>query len=356
MWPGRGASRLGLFRLAAFHATFKGCVGRCYSAITPSAWHGLLTGDVMKALTLNGYDGLGSLRFADVATPEPGPNDVLVKMTAASVNPVDAKITRGYGGPSSQRTLPHVLGRDGAGTVVKVGNALTGFKAGDEVYGVADPARWGTFAEFALMPAATLARKPKGLSDIDAGAIPIQGLSAWAGIVTTGKLARGQRVLVHAGAGGVGSFAVQLAKHLGAWVAATASAKNADFVRSLGADQVIDYTKTDFSTAIKDIDLVFDLIGGDVRFKSFPVLKPGGVISHISVPPMTQTPPRSDVEVKPAPVKYDTALLNQINGLVESKAIKPVVSATFAFSDALKAFELVMTGHARGKVMLDMSK
>jgi NADPH:quinone reductase-like Zn-dependent oxidoreductase len=309
----------------------------------------------MKALTLNGYEGLASLRFAEVATPEPGPNDVLVKVKAASVNPVDTKIARGYGGPS-QRPLPHVLGRDGAGTVAKVGSAVTGFKVGDEVYGVADAARWGTFAEYAVMPAATLAHRPAGLSDIDAGSIPIAGLSAWAGIVSTGKLAKGQRVLIHAGAGGVGSFAVQLAKHLGATVAATAGSKNVEFVRSLGADQVIDYTKTDFSTAIKDVDLVFDLMGGDVRFKSFPVLKPGGVISHISVPPMTQAPPRSDVEVKPAPVKYDASLLDQISALVKSKAVQPVVTEVFAFGDALKSFEHVMTGHARGKVMLDMTQ
>src|SRR6185436_2618438 len=309
----------------------------------------------MKALTLNGYDGLTSLRFAEVATPEPGPNDVLVKMKAASVNPVDTKIARGYGGPS-QRPLPHVLGRDGAGTVVKVGSAVTGFKPGDGVYGVADPGRWGTFAEYAVMPAATLAHKPVGLSEVDAGSIPIAGLSAWAGIVSTGKLAKGQRVLIHAGAGGVGSFAVQLAKHLGATVAATEGSKNVEFVRSLGADQVIDYTKTDFSTAIKDVDLVFDLIGGDVRFKSFPVLKAGGVISHISVAPMTQAQPRSDVEVKPAAVKYDTALLDQLAALVKSKAVQPTVTEVFAFGDALKSFEHVMTGHARGKVMLDMTQ
>jgi NADPH:quinone reductase-like Zn-dependent oxidoreductase len=308
----------------------------------------------MKALTLNGYDGLASLSFAEVAQPEPGPNDVLVKVKAASVNPVDTKIARGYGGPS-QRPLPHVLGRDGAGTVVKVGSAVTGFKAGDEVYGVADPARWGTFAEYVLMPAATTAHRPAGLSEIDAGSLPIAGLSAWAGIVTTGKLAKGQTVLIHAGAGGVGSFAVQLAKHLGATVAATAGSRNAAFVRSLGADQVIDYTKGDFSAAIKNVDLVFDLIGGDVRFKSFAVLKPGGVISHISVPPMTQAPPRSDVEVKPATVKYDTALLDQLSALVKSKAVQPTVTEVFAFSDALKSFEHVMTGHARGKVMLDMT-
>ena len=309
----------------------------------------------MKALTLNGYEGLASLRFAEVAVPEPGPNDVLVKVKAASVNPVDTKIARGYGGPSP-RPLPHVLGRDGAGTVAKVGSAVTGFKVGDEVYGVADPARWGTFAEYVLMPAATTAHRPAGLSEIDAGSLPIAGLSAWAGIVTTGKLAKGQTVLIHAGAGGVGSFAVQLAKHLGATVAATAGSKNIEFVRSLGADQVIDYTKGDFSAAIKNVDLVFDLIGGDVRFKSFPVLKPGGVISHISVPPMTQAPPRSDVEVKPAAVKYDTGLLDQISALVKSKAVQPTVTEVFPFSEALKSFEHVMTGHARGKVMLDMSE
>ena len=310
----------------------------------------------MKALTLKGYDGLSSLRFAEVATPTPGPNDLLVKVNAASVNPVDTKIAHGYGGPSAQRSLPHVLGRDSAGTVEKVGSAVTGFKVGDEVYGVADPARWGTFAEYVIMPAATTAERPAGLSDIEAGSIPIAGLSAWAGIVTAGQLQRGQRVLIHAGAGGVGTFAVQLAKNIGATVAATASGKNAEFVRSLGADHVIDYTKEDFSTAIKDVDLVFDLIGGDVRFRSFPVLKSGGVITHISVPPMTQPPPRSDVEVRPAQVKYDTALLDQIGALVKSKAVRPVVSEVFAFADALKAFQHVMTGHARGKVMLDMTR
>jgi NADPH:quinone reductase-like Zn-dependent oxidoreductase len=310
----------------------------------------------MKALTLNGYEGLASLRFDEVATPTPGPNDLLVKVNAASVNPVDTKIAHGYGGPSSQRKLPHVLGRDGAGTVTQIGSAVTGFKVGDEVYGVADAGRWGCFAEYVVMPAATAAQRPAGLSDVDAGSVPIAGLSAWAGIVTAGKLQKGQLVLIHAGAGGVGSFAVQLAKHIGATVAATASAKNTEFVRSLGADQVIDYTKGDFATAIKDVDLVFDLMGGDVRFHSFAVLKPGGVISHISVPPMTQPPPRSDVEVRPAQVKYDTALLDQLGALVKSTAVRPVVSEVFGFADALNAFQHVMTGHARGKVMLDMTR
>jgi NADPH:quinone reductase-like Zn-dependent oxidoreductase len=310
----------------------------------------------MKALTLNGYEGLASLKFAEVAVPEPGPQDVLVEIRAASVNPVDGKIASGYAGPSAQRNLPHVLGRDGSGVVTKVGSGVTALKVGDAIYGVADAARWGTHAEYAAMPASTVARKPVSLSDVEAASLAVTGLSAWAGIVTVGQVQRGQKVLIHAGAGGVGSFAVQLAKHLGAHVAATASAKNHDFVRSLGADQVIDYTKGDFAGSINDCDLVFDLMGGDVRFYSFPVLKSAGSIVHISVPPMTQAPPRSDVTVKPAPVKYDTALLDQISALVERKAIKPAISETFAFADALKAFEQVMTGHTRGKVVLEMRK
>jgi len=306
----------------------------------------------MKALTLNGYDGLASLRFAEVAAPEPGRGDVLVQVRAASVNPVDCKITRGYAGTA--RPLPHVLGCDCSGVVVRVGGAVTTFEPGDEVYGVADAARWGTHAEFVAMPAATTARTPAGLSDTEAGSLPIAALSAYAGLVTTGKLARGERVLIHAGAGGVGSIAVQLAKWLGATVAATAGTGNLEFVRALGADVVIDYTRTDFSTAIKDCDLVFDLIGGDVRYKSFAVLKPGGRIVHISVPPMTQQPPRSDVQVTAAPVKYDTELLDRISELVRSQAIRSTVSAVYPFADAPKAYEHVMSGHARGKVVLDL--
>ena len=309
----------------------------------------------MRALTITGYDGLSSLRFADVATPEPGANDVLIKVRAASVNPVDGKITNGYMRGRIDFALPHVLGRDCAGVIVRVGSAVTAFSPGDEVYGVADQARWGTQAEYVATLAATVARKPVGLSDIEAGSLPVAGLSALAGLVTAADLKRGERVLIHAGAGGVGTFAVQLAKHLGAIVAATAGTANVDFVRSLGADLVIDYRTTDFADAIKDYDLVFDLVGGEVRHRSFRVLKPGGTIVHLAVPPMTQPAPRDDVAVKPAPVRYDTHLLDRIADLVRDKAVKPVVGAVFPFADVSKAYEHVMTGHARGRIMLDMT-
>jgi NADPH:quinone reductase-like Zn-dependent oxidoreductase len=270
------------------------------------------------------------------------------------VNPIDGKITTGYLRGRVDFALPHVLGRDVSGLVAKVGAAVSGFVPGDEVYGVADQARWGTQAEYVVVPAATIAHMPSGLGDIEAGSLPVAGLSALAGLVTVAQIGRGDRVLVHAGAGGVGAFAVQLAKHLGAWVAATAGTANIDFVRSLGADKVIDYGKCDFADEVKDLDLVFDLIGGEVRYRSFRVLKPGGTIVHLSVPPMTQPAPRDDVAVKSAPVKYDTHLIDQISALVRSKAVKPVVGAVFPFADALKAYEHVMTGHARGRVMLDL--
>ena len=310
----------------------------------------------MKALTLSGYEGLASVGFDDnVAIPEPKPNDVLIQVRAASVNPADGKIAQGYARHRFELTFPHVLGRDGSGIVAKVGAEVKGFKAGDEVWGVSDQSRWGTHAEFVAIDAGTVAHKPAEMSHIDAASLGVAALSAYAGIVTVGQIKAGQRVLVHAGAGGVGSIAIQIAKHLGASVAATAGPKNLDYVRSLGADP-IDYTKGKLEDAIKDVDVVFDLIGGDVRYHSFPVLKSGGAIVHISLPPMTQPPPRSDVTIKPALVKYDTALLDALSAMVKSGALKAQTQSVLPFSDAIKAYASVMTGHTRGKIVLDMSK
>ena len=203
----------------------------------------------MKALTLNGYDGLASLKLADVPTPEPRPGDVLIAVRAASVNPVDGKISQGYARARIDLTFPHVLGRDCSGVVAKAGSEVSEFKPGDEVYGVCDQTRSGTHAQFVAIDASNVGRKPKSVTHIEATSLAVAGLSALAGIVTTGNVTAGQKVLIHAGAGGVGSIAIQIAKHLGATVATTAGPSNADFVRGLGADVVIDYTKTDFATA-----------------------------------------------------------------------------------------------------------
>jgi NADPH:quinone reductase-like Zn-dependent oxidoreductase len=308
----------------------------------------------MQALTLNGYDGITSLTLADVPQPELRPGDVLIAMRAASVNPVDAKIAQGYARARMELKFPHVLGRDGSGVVSKVGGDVRDFAAGDEVYGVGDQTRWGTHAQFVAIDAATVARKPWGVDHAAAASLPVAALSAYAGIVGTGQIKAGQKVLIHAGAGGVGSIAIQIAKHLGAHVATTAGPANHEFVRALGADTVIDYTATDFATAIKDYDLVFDLMGGDIRYRSFAVLRPGGIITHISVPPMTHQPPRGDVTVKPEAVSYERKLLEQIAAWVDGGIIKPLVTTTAPFADAIKAYETVMTGHVRGKVVLSI--
>jgi NADPH:quinone reductase-like Zn-dependent oxidoreductase len=310
--------------------------------------------ETMQALTLNGYDGTASLALKDVPAPEPRASDVLIAVRAASVNPVDGKIAQGYARARMELKFPHVLGRDCSGVVAGVGRDVTGLAVGDEVYGVADQTRSGTHAQFVAIDAANVGRKPRNIDHAAAASLPVAALSALAGIVTTGNVSKGQKVLIHAGAGGVGSIAIQIARHLGAFVATTAGPANADFVRGLGADLVIDYTSTDFAAAIKDYDLVFDLMGGDVRYRSFAVLKPGGVITHISVPPMTQPPPRSDVTVKPAPVSYERRFLEQIAAWVDDGVVKPVVSSVAPLADAIKAYEQVMTGHARGKVVLAM--
>jgi NADPH:quinone reductase-like Zn-dependent oxidoreductase len=308
----------------------------------------------MKILALDGYDGLASLRLADTAVPELGPRDVLINVHAASLNPIDARITRGYLRGRVDFTLPHVLGRDCSGVVAKVGAEVAGFAPGDEVYAVADQKRWGTHAAQVAIDAASVARRPDGLEHVSAASLPIAGLSALAGLVTVGGLMGGQRVLIHAGAGGVGSFAVQLAKHLGATVATTASSANHDYVRGLGADIAIDYAKDDFADQLEGYDLVFDVIGGEVRHRSFRVLRPGGTIAHLSAPPMTQPVPRDDVTVKPVAVGYDTRQLDQIGKLVCDGAVRPTINAVFPFSDAVKAYELMSSGHVRGKIVLDM--
>lgn len=309
----------------------------------------------MKALTLAGYDGVSSLKFADPAIPDPQPHDVVIKVHAASVNPIDYRITQGYLRGRVELALPHVLGRDCSGTVIKVGSEVREFAVGDEVYGVADQIRWGTHAEYTAIDIATVARKPENVDHVQAASLPVAALSAWSGLVTVGQVQRGQNVLIHRGSGGVGSFAIQIAKHFGANVAATGGTASQGYLRSLGVDIAIDYSKADFADVIKDCDLVLDLIGGDVRYQSFRVVKPGGAIVHISVPPMTQPAPRSDIAVKAAVVKYDASLLDEVSALVRSGAIKPQVSAVYPFADSIKAYEHVMSGHARGKIVIDMS-
>ena len=296
--------------------------------------------------------GSEALEIVDVARPDAGPGDVVIEVHAASVNPIDWKIREGYMKAFVDIPMPHVMGRDVSGVVAAVGSDVASLAAGDEVYGSAAANRDGTHAEYVAIDAAMVARKPQRIDHVEAASLPISALSAHAGLVTHGNLAKGEKVLIHAGAGGVGVIAIQLAKHIGAVVATTASASNAEFVAELGADIAIDYRTTDFTDQLSEVDLVFDTMGGEVHLRSFAVLASGGRMTYLNADPLPDDKPRDDVTVSAAPLAYDTAALDRIAELVDSGAIAPRVSAIVPLAEAVSAYDLSQTGHVRGKVVI----
>lgn len=306
----------------------------------------------MKALRIGGYGGSEALEIVDVARPNPGSSDVLVEVHAASVNPIDWKIREGHMKAFVDIPMPHIMGRDVSGVVVDMGEDVESLSVGDAVFGSAAADRDGTHAEFVAIDSTLLAKKPDRIDHVDMASLPIAALSAYAGLVTYGNLAEGEKVLIHAGAGGVGVIAVQIAKQIGATVVTTASESNAEYVRDLGADIVIDYRSTDFTKAVSDYDLVFDTMGGDIHLGSYAVLAPGGRMTYLNADPIPDEIPRDDVTVSNAPVSYDTASLERIAELVDSGAIKPQVSAVVPLAEAISAYDLSQTGHVRGKVVL----
>jgi NADPH:quinone reductase-like Zn-dependent oxidoreductase len=239
----------------------------------------------MKAFIVDRYEKKGALRFGEMPEPKLRDDDVLVQIHAAGVNVLDSKIRDGEFRLILPYHLPLILGNDVAGVVIRAGSKVRRFKTGDEVYARPDKARIGTFAEFIAMNEADVALKPKNLSMEEAASIPLVGLTAWQVLVERADLKRGHQVLIHAGSGGVGTFAIQLAKHLGATVATTTSATNAELVKSLGSDIVIDYKKDDFEKVLSGYDVVLNSLGKDTLEKSLSVLRPGGKLISISGPP-----------------------------------------------------------------------
>lgn len=239
----------------------------------------------MKAFIIDRYGSKSSGRIGEMPEPEMRDDDVLIQVHAAGVNLLDAKISKGEFRLILPYRLPLVLGNDVAGVVVRVGSGVRRFKPGDEVYARPDQDRIGAFAEFIAVKEDSLALKPANLSMTEAASIPLVSLTAWQVLVDTAKLKKGQKVLIHAGSGGVGTLAIQLAKHLGAFVATTTGTSNVEWVKALGADVVIDYRKQDFETVLRDYDVVLNSLGSDVLEKSLQVLKPGGQLISISGPP-----------------------------------------------------------------------
>jgi NADPH:quinone reductase-like Zn-dependent oxidoreductase len=332
----------------------------------------------MKAFVVTKYGE--PLREADVAEPTMGEGDVLVQVQAAGLNQLDEKIRRGEFKQILPYKLQLILGNDVAGTVIRVGAKVRRFKPGDEVYGRPAKDRIGTFAERIAVAEEDLALKPASASMAEAGSLPLVALTAWQALVEQGNVRPGQKVLIHAGAGGVGSIAIQLAKHLGATVATTASGSNAAFVRELGADVVIDYRNEDFEQHLSGYDLVLDSLGGANLEKSLRVLQPGGKAIGISGPPdpefarkeglnpvlrlaVTLLSSRIRRQARKLGVSYEFLFmrasgdqLRRIAALVDDGVLRPVVGKVFDFAQTPQALQSLADGGIRGKAVLTVSR
>ncbi len=310
----------------------------------------------MRAILFDDYGGPEVLYLGEALDPVAGPGEIVVDIHAASVNAADSKVRAGPRPGEARLDFPHILGRDFSGVVRSLGAGVTDFAPGDAVFAVIERGREGGYAEAVSIAAALAARKPDSLSHVEAAALSLTGLTALVALEDEAGLAASQRVLIHGGAGGVGSFAVQYARHLGAHVMVTGRAVNHDYLRGLGADETIDYTKQDFAQVVSDCDVVFDTIGGEVHARSFAVLKPGGRLIHIAPGPKDVTPPREDVTVTRPHVGRDRAHLERVLALVAEGAVKPPEIQTLSLSEARQAHELSQAGHVRGKIVFQVRR
>lgn len=306
----------------------------------------------MKAVRIHQYGSRDVLAFEEAPKPVPAADDLLIRVVAASVNPVDWKLREGHLAQMIPYEFPLTLGWDVSGVVEAVGAGVTGFQVGDAVYSRPDIRRNGTYAEYVAVRASEVAHKPRTISHVEAASLPLAGITAWEVLVTTAQLSAGQRVLIHAGAGGVGSLAIQLAKVRGAHVVATASERNLALVKSLGADEVIDYKAQAFETVAKDIDVVFDTLGGAVQEASWGVLKPGGILVSIYSPPAPERAQAAGARGAFVFIQPSAPILNEYATLVDAGRIRPVVGAEFALKDIVQAHALSESGRSVGKIVL----
>ncbi|MFZ3238006.1 MAG: NADP-dependent oxidoreductase [Stellaceae bacterium] len=305
----------------------------------------------MKAVLLTGHGGPEMLRLGEAPDPVAGAGEVVVDIHAASVNAADYKVRLGSGGYSKLK-LPHILGRDFSGVVAALGPGVTDFRVGDPVFGVTDQGIEGCYAEKLAIKAAIIAKKPARLGDAEAAALGLTSLTALWAVEDTAKLKPGETILIQGGAGGVAGFAIQLAKHIGATVLTTASARNHDYVKSLGADRAIDYNAEDFTKAVADCDVVFDTVGGEVQVRSYNVLKPGGRLVWIAAAPAGFQPSRKDVQVLRPNVARDRAHLERMLALYEEGAVWPPNIVRYNLADAAEAHRVSEGRHLQGKLVL----
>ncbi|MDB6147900.1 MAG: NADPH:quinone reductase [Spartobacteria bacterium] len=306
---------------------------------------------MMKAAVVHEFGGPEVLKVEDVPRPDPKEDEILIRVMAAGVNPVDAYIRTGKykraGG-----NLPLILGMDIAGVVEKTGAKITKFKTGDPVYSYLSFKEQGGYAEFALAKENETSFKPKRITYEEAAAIPLAATTAWQALIDEAKLSSGQTVLIHGGSGGVGHFAVQIAKARGARVIATASSSNQEFLKQLGADQTIDYTTTKFEDVVKDVDVVLEATRSDALVKSYGVVKKGGFIVSITGPPDQAELDKHGIRGGSMMAHPDAHVLDELGKLIEANKLKSVVSQVFPLAEASKAHQQIETRHTRGKIVL----
>ena len=303
----------------------------------------------MKAAYIEKHGGPEVLKYGDMPDPVAKAGEVVVDIVAASVNGADWKVREGKSGQLAH--FPYILGRDFSGVVSAVGDGVTDLRVGDEVFAVCDVGQEGAYAEKIAIKASIVARKPASLSHVDAAALALTGLTAICTVEDTLKLKAGETILIQGGAGGVAAFAIQLSKHLGARVITTASAANHDYLRTIGADEIIDYNAVDFTRAVKNCDAVFDTVGGDVAQRSFAVLKPGGRAAFIASGAQAPKPERSDVVAFRPHVGRDRPHLERIAELVAIGAVRPPEVTRYKLSEAVAAHKVSQSRHFRGKLV-----
>jgi len=304
----------------------------------------------MKAAILTGHGGPEKLVYADMPDPVAGPGEVVVDINAASVNAADWKVRQGS--YNSTLKFPYILGRDFSGRVAVLGPGVTDFKIGDPVFGVCDAGIEGAYAEKIAIKAAIIAKKPDNLGDAEAAAMALTSLTAIWALEDTARLKSGETVLIQGGAGGVAGFAIQLAKHIGATVVTAASARNHDYVKTLGADRVIDYNAADFANEAGLCDVVFDTVGGEVQVRSYQVLKPGGRLVWIAAAPPGFEPIRKDVQVLRPRVARDRPHLERMLELLLAGAVWPPAITRYKLADAAAAHRVSEGRHLQGKLVL----
>jgi NADPH:quinone reductase-like Zn-dependent oxidoreductase len=308
----------------------------------------------MKAIVINEYGNQDVLNYVDVDRPEPKPDEVLVKVHAAAVNPADWKIRNGMGERFGLK-LPIILGGDIAGTVEEVGVEVKNFKQGDAVYGMTVSGGFsGGYAEYAIVKADAIAPKLDSINFEEAAAIPIAALTAWQAMFDLAHLSSGQKILIAGASGGVGSMAVQLAKAKGAIVIGTASGKNEQFVRDLGADEFVDYTQQPFEEVVKDVDVVFDTIGSDTQERAFQTLKKGGFLVTSAQTPSAEKAKEFGVEAAFVFCKPNAGQLTEINRLIEEGKLKIHIETILPLTEVKKAHQLSFMGRTRGKIVLQI--